>query len=142
MLQGLLRRKSLGSSHRVHRSGCDADCPQPVLAENDCSHSTSVGPACVQALIEESARIARILSRPGRLELTPELQQEPSELRPSAQLEVPEGTAASLPEWAQIARARLNLAKAFLHPARTHLHAASVTTKSRAAIGTLTDVSQ
>lgn len=142
MPHGLVGRQGLHPSRGFHRSGCDADCLQPVLAESGSGHSTSVGPAHVQALKEEPAGSACILSRPDRLELASKLQQEPCELRPPAQLEPLERAAAFLPERAEPARARLDLAEAFLHAAHTCFHAASLTKEPPSAIGTVADVNQ
>jgi hypothetical protein len=55
---------------------------------------------------------------------------------------VPESAAASLPKRAKFAGARLTLAEAFLHPAKTCLHVVSLATDRPLAIGTPADASQ
>ena len=142
MSRDLLRRQSIRSSRGVHGRVCDADCPQPVLAKEACGHSASVRPARVHTLKEEQAGSAGSLLCPGGLELASELKQELSELRPFVELDVPESAAAPLPDRAKFTRARLELAEALLHAAKTCLHVDSLAMERPLAIGTLADATQ
>jgi hypothetical protein len=101
-----------------------------------------VRPAGVEAVKEEASSGVRILPRSRRLELASKLQQVSRKLRLPTKLEVPKGAVAFLPERAQLARARLNLAEAFLHPATVRLHVTRLTVNQPQAIGAVADASQ
>jgi len=93
-------------------------------------------------LEEEPAGGARIIRFLDRLELSPELQEEPGELWAAAEVKRLKCAAAAFPERAPVTGARLGLAEAVLHAAETCLHAASLISNQPPAIGALADPGQ